>query len=216
MSTQVLTSTTFTGMDIAINRKPQFMNRVQENVSGKETRIALRTVPRWTWEVTFNFARSTSAQANSQEFANLTSLFNTLSGGFDSFQWGDPEDNSESLGPATLVSTAGGTYQLTRAMGASTFFENIFAPNVVSQVFVVNSSGQSSGSTVGITQNNWGSTIPGQVTLSTFSPTPGSSASVFATFTYYWPVRWDQDEMQFDRFGYGWWEVKKMSFTSII
>ncbi len=214
MSSQVLTSTTFIGIDIAINRKPKFMNRVQENVSGKETRVALRTIPRWTWEVTFNFARSTAAQANSQEFASLTSLYNSLSGGFDSFQWLDPEDNSASLGPATLVSSTSGSYQLTRAMGASTFFENVFAPNVVSQVFAVNSSGLSSSSTLSITQSNWGSSIPGQITLSTF--TAGSTASVFANYSYYWPVRWDQDEMQFNRFGLGWWEVKKMSFTSII
>lgn len=214
MSTQLLTSTTFAGLDIAINRKPTFMTKRMENVAGKEVRVALRTVPRWTWDVTFNFLRSTSqAQLQSQEFANLTSLYNSLSGGFDSFQWLDPEDFNETL--SLLAASTTGTYQLSRQMGTSTnFSENIFAPSTVTQVFAVNSSGVSSASTLAITQNNWGSSIPGQITLSTF--TPGSSVSVYATFTYYWPVRWDQDEMQFERFGLGWWEVKKMSFTSII
>lgn len=214
MGTQVLTSTSFIGTDIALNRKAIFKNRKQENVSGKETAIALRVIPRWQWEITFNFARSTY-QANSTEFASLTSFFNSLSGGFDSWLWQDPEDNTETLGQAILISTANpGTYQLSRTLGNfGTFAENIYAPNVVSQVFLVGSS-LSSGSTVGVTVGSWGSSIPGQITISTFSPS--TSVIPFVNFSYYWPVRWDQDEMQFERFGSGWWAVKKMTFTSLI
>ncbi len=204
MGTTILTSTSFV-TDIAINRTPKFSNIVQENVSGKETRIARRIIPRWTWDITFNAVRST-AQANSTEFASLTSFYNSLSGGFDSFQWLDPEDNTTTNSPLTYLSA--GVYQMARTLG--TFSENIFAPSTLTNVTVQGSSG----STVAATFTAWGSSAPGVLTLSTLTPT--STTTVWASFTYYWPVRWDKDEMAFDRFGSGWWEVKKMTFTSII
>jgi hypothetical protein len=209
----VLTSTTFIGIDIAINRKATFLTRTQENVSGKETRVSLRTIARYTWDMKFNFLRA--SVSTSLEFSNFAALFNTVGGSFDTFQWLDPEDNVTALSTLSFVSSAPSVFQLQRAVGNSTTYDPIYAPSTAALlVFAVNSSGQSSASTIGVTVNYWGSSAPGTILPSTFSP--GSSASLVTTFSYYWPVRWDSDDLQLDRFGFGWYEIKKMSFTSVI
>lgn len=208
MSTAALTSTSFIGMDIEISRTAKWESRVQENVAGKETRISYRTIPRWNWEVKFNFLRNNNpglAQNNTVEFANFTAFYNNRAGAFDSFQWQDPEDNSvlgQSLGVGTGVASG---YQLVRSLGG--FTENIFAPSTVTAVYVDSTS-------VGFTVTNWGSSIPGQITFSTLSPT--STQNLSADFQYYWPVHFDADTMVYERMVNRIWAIKKVSFTSII
>lgn len=206
MSTAVLTSTSFPGMDITYSRMPKWETRVQENVAGHETRVALRTIPRWTWELKFNFLRNStaynSATVGSSEYASLNGFFNARAGGFDSWQWLDPQDNIVST---TVTGSGSSIYQLQRTLGG--FTENVLAPSS-SWAATVDSSA------VTTTTFFWGSSVPGQIQFSTLNPT--STMTIAVSGSYYWPVRFDADTMQFERMMNNLWELKKVSFTSII
>lgn len=214
MSTALITSTSFVGMDIAFTRTPTWETRIQENVSGKETRVTYRTIPRYTWEINFNFLRNSSAYSpgglgvGSSEYSAFVDFYNNRSGAFDSWQWQDPEDNTGVT--ETLLFVSAGVYQLQRNVGSGTFMDPIYAPNDSFQVWIAGSSA----STVGITPNYWGSSSPGLITLTT--ATPSSGTAVFGSFTFYWPVRFDVDKFGLERMMNNLWMLKKVSFTSII
>lgn len=199
MSTAVLPS--LPGLTYDIIRTQVWDTITQSAVSGKETRLALQTYPRWRWELVFNMLRSAAAYT---EFQQLVGFINARQGMFDSFLYIDSDDN-------TVISQAIGTgdgttrtFQLVRAFG--TFVEPVLAPNVVSHVY-----------RAGVdhsdwTISNWGTTTPGLVT---FSVAPTLGQAITADFTYYWPCRFEQDATAFNLFMNQYYACKKLSFMSV-
>lgn len=123
------TSTQLPGTDIKIVRTPIWDTIVQQAVSGKETRIARRIYPRRTYELQFNFLRSsTLAPFNpvSNELATLEGFFNNRQGMYDSFLFTDPENYTtvnQSLGTGNGTNTQ---FQLVTTFGG--FVEPVYAP----------------------------------------------------------------------------------------
>jgi hypothetical protein len=67
------------------------------------------------------------------------------------------------------------------------------------------------------TFTTWTSTSalgPGVLTFSSGAPTAGQP--IAADFTYYWPVRFTDDNMSFDKVVNLIWENKKLGFKSIL
>ena len=196
------------GLGIEVQRAPQWGTIVQENVSGKETRIGLMAYPRYEWEVHFNFLRSSTALL---EMQTLFGFFNARQGMYDSFLFTDPDDYT--IAGQTLGVGNGATrnFSLVRAFGS--FVEPVLAPNTVSAVY--KSSVVAASSTYTVT--NWGTTLsqgPGVVQFTTAS-IPTSTMTISADFTYYFPVRFSDDNMPFDRFMNLLYETKKVTFKSI-
>lgn len=206
MSAQVFPSfTAVPGANIKITRDVQWDTIVQEAISGKETRVARRQNPRRSFALTYNFLRSSTTWT---ELQTIEGFFNGRQGMYDSFLWNDPEDRSSSAYTIGFGDSTTTSFQMYRNWGG--FIEPVTAPNAVSRLTV--------GSTI-ITSTQysfttWGSTLPGVVTLSTFAPPTGQALAL--DYTYYWPVRFTDDNMSFDRIVNLIWDGKKVAFTSIL
>src|SRR5579863_6263095 len=139
MSTAVLSLPP--GLGWGVKRSPLWKTRKQEAISGKRTTLADWSFPRWQWEVTVDFLRQAGSNQQTpsfagstySEFAALAGFFNQRSGGFDSFLFQDPDDNTvthQSIGVGDGSTTV---FPLIRAFGG--FIEPIYAPNVMSTVY---------------------------------------------------------------------------------
>jgi len=200
MSTLVLPSLIGLGFDVV--RTPQWDTVVQQALSGKETRLARQTYPRWKWDLTYNVLRS---NASCGELQQLAGFFNERQGKFDTFLYQDADDNSIT---SQAIATGDGTtkvFQLIRTFGG--FIEPMLAPNVVSYIYV-NSVVQTSG----VSTSSWGGTSPGMIT---FTTAPASGAAITADFSYYFPVRMATDSVSFNMFLSQYYKAKKFSFISV-
>lgn len=206
MSNAVFPSTSvLPGFWIEITRTAAWDTIVQQAVSGKETRVNRRQYPRRTWDIKFNFLRSSTTYL---ELQALEGFFDQRQGMFDSFLWTDPEDFSSSGAALGNGDSTNKNFQLLRSYGG--WLDQITAPNTVTRFQVDSTILTSTMYAVGA----WGSTAPGIVQVSTFAPPAGQA--ITADFTFYWPVRFTIDDMSFDRMVSMIWEAKKVSFISIL
>lgn len=193
---------TLSGLEWDVKRSPVFDTIVQQSVSGKETRLALQTYPRWKWEVSYSILRADSVNI---EFQTLTGFFNSRYGMFDSFLYTDANDHIVSAQSLGIGNGATSSYQLVRTFGG--FVEPILAPNIVSAVYL-NGVSKTSGYSVSV----WGSATPGVLTFTT----PVSTGLVITSdFSYYWPCRFDIDSAMFGLFMTNFYDLKKLSFISL-
>jgi uncharacterized protein (TIGR02217 family) len=177
---------------------------IEQNVTGKEVRIAYETYPRYQWDVIYSLLRSDSTN---HELQTLLGFYNSRNARFDSFLYTDSDDYSVTLQPIGIGDGSTRTFQLVSTFGG--FTQPVLAPNTVSAVYVdgVNQVGFWSVS-------NWGSTTPGVLTFSS-GHAPANGKAITATFTYYFPVRFVDDKLSFNNFMNQLWECKKLSFISI-
>src|SRR6266403_4136453 len=203
MSTQVLPS--LPGLTYDVVRTPMWGNTVEQFVSGKELRINNGwTYPRYQWDLLFTLLRS---NATNHELQTLMGFYNARNGSYDSFLYTDPDDSSV-IGQS--IATGDGatlTFQLVRTFGG--YVEPVFAPNTVTTVYVdgIDQVGHWSVS-------NWGSSTPGILTFAGgYAPTSGKA--ITADFTYYFPVRFKDDNVPFNNFMKQLWECQKISLMSI-
>lgn len=205
MSTQVFP--TLRGLTFGVERTHEWSNTVMESVSGKETRAAYWASARYTWTLNFEFLRVSTAFP---EFQNLWSFFSARQGRYDSFLYTDYIDFTVTGSALGSGDSTNRNFQLARQFGGSSAInEPILAPNTVSKVAVAGSSISSTAFTV----HSWGSSLPGIVSFSTFAPSSGQAVS--ADFTYYFPVRFDDDVTTFSQFMYNLWENKKIVLKSL-
>jgi len=154
MSTAILPSLIGLGFDVV--RTPVWDTTVQQAISGKETRIARQTYPRWQWELTYNVLRSGAAYGELQQLAGF---FNLRQGMFDTFLYADADDNAVTVQAIGTGDGSTKTFQLIRTFGG--FIEPVLAPNVVNHVYL-NGVAQSSGS---YSIAGWGAASPGVITF---------------------------------------------------
>jgi uncharacterized protein (TIGR02217 family) len=147
---------TLSGLGWPVTRSPVFDTQVQQAISGKETRIALQSYPRWKWDLVFNFLRSAIALS---EFQQLVGFFNSRMGQFDTFLYQDADDNSVTGQAIEDGDGATTTFQLIRAFGG--FIEPVLAPNTVSAVYLngtsIPAAGYSAATNGALTQTSSGS-----------------------------------------------------------
>jgi uncharacterized protein (TIGR02217 family) len=204
MSTQVFPS--LPGVTFPVDRTEIWSTIPQVATSGKETRLALWSYPRHRWEFGFDVLRQGTVNGSAYtEFSQLDGFFNSRYGAFDSFLYQDTDDYSVTAQPINVGDGVTTSFQLVRTFGG--FVEPILAPWTVSNVYL-NGVNQASGWTV----SSWGSTTPGVLT---FSVAPTAGVSITATFTYYFPVRFVDDEMTFSRFMNLLYSNKKVAIISL-
>lgn len=207
MSSQVFP--TFAGLGWDIERVPMWDTIVQESQSGKETRIANWSYPRWQWTLAFNALRQGAVHGVAYtELQQLAGFYNARQGRFDSFLYTADDDNSvtaQALGVGDGVTAA---FQLVRAWGG--FVEPVLAPNVVSKVYV---DGVDAGG-ANWSVSNWGSASPGIITFAG-GHIPTAGQVITADFTYYFPCRFVDDNIVFNKFVSNMYEGKKISFISL-
>jgi len=207
MSSQIFPSLTGLGWDI--ERVPMWDNIVQESQSGKETRLSNYTYPRWQWTLQFSALRQGTVHGVAYtEFQQLAGFYNARQGRFDSFLYTDTDDASVTAQALGVGDGTTASFQLVRAWGG--FVEPVLAPNVVSKVYV--NGVDAGGANWSVT--SWGNASPGVIT---FAPghIPTAGQVITADFTYYWPCRFLDDNMAFNKFISNMYEGKKVSFISL-
>lgn len=195
---------TLPGLTYDIVRTPIWGNTTEQFVSGKELRINNGwTYPRYQWDLTFSVLRS---DAVLHEFQTLIGFYNARNGSYDSFQYHDADDNSITGQQFGIGFPGQHDYQLVRNFG--TFIEPVFAPNVVSAVYI-NSVLQDPAT---YSVNDWGTSKPGIIT---FASVPSTGLALTADFTYYFPVRFVDDKLPFNNFMKQLYNCQKLSLISI-
>ena len=84
----------------------------------------------------------------------------------------------------------------------------ILAPNVVSSVSVAGTQQPTNSYTV----NNWGTTTPGTIV---FNSPPANGAPITSNFTYYFPVRFMEDTLNFNQSMSPVWGLASAKFISL-
>jgi uncharacterized protein (TIGR02217 family) len=205
MSTSVFP--TLAGLGWSVTRREVWKTRSQEAISGKETRIADWSYPRHQWSLGFDFLRQGALSGTAYgEFAQLAGFFDLRQGMFDSFLYGDADDNAVTGQAIAAGDGATTSFAFVRSFGG--FVEPILAPNTVSHVYL-NGVAQSPSS---YTVNGWGSTAPGTLV---FGTPPGSGVAIAADFSFYFPCRFAADQMDFEKFMASLYAAKKVSFVSL-
>jgi uncharacterized protein (TIGR02217 family) len=205
MSSQIFP--TLAGLGWSVKRTPLWKTRTQESVSGKRTRTAFWSYPRWRWELGFDVLRQGALSgAAYSEFAQLAGFFNARQGAFDSFLYQDADDNGVT---GQVIATADGTsvqYQLVRSFGG--FVEPVLAPRALGAVYLdgVPYLGGNSLTT-------WGSGTPGLLGFGSTPPAAGKVVS--ADFTYYWPCAFDDDALSFEKFMAALYAARSVTFSSL-
>ncbi len=190
---------TLVGLGWSVKRVPMWKTRVQEAISGKETRIADWSFPRWKWELAYDFLRGDAGHA---EFQSLAGFFNQRQGVFDSFLYQDADDNGAT---AQLLSSGDGatrSFQLVRSLGG--FIEPIIAPNAVNNIYLA-----------GVAQSPSAYTVDGTTGIVTFVTAPAAAVAVTADFTFYFRCRFVDDSMDFEKFMNQLWRAKKLALISL-
>ena len=189
------------GLGWNIVRTPTWATRTQVSVSGKETRQADWSYPRYTWELSFDFLRSAPSLA---ELQTLVGFVNQMQGGFNTFLYSDEDDNAvtgQSLGTGDgatvafpLIRTFGGYIEPVARVAA---VQSVTVGGAAATVTVNYDAGNESGSSV------------------TFATPPAAGAEIVATFTYYWRCRFSADTTDFTKFASGLSSLSSLKFESV-
>src|SRR5258708_2868490 len=93
MGTQVFAPPTGLGWPVA--RSSMWQTRKQDNVSGKQVRVAEWSYPKYQWVLQADVLRHGVINGTTYaEFANMLGFFNNLFGGEDSFLYTDVDDHA--------------------------------------------------------------------------------------------------------------------------
>jgi uncharacterized protein (TIGR02217 family) len=187
------------GLTWNVVKSPRWSTKVHQSASGKEMRAQFFSSPIYTWQLTYELLRQAIAFV---EFQTLIGFFNARQGRFDSFLFTDPADSSvtaQNFGTGTGSATQ---FQLKRTVGGND--ENVLDLNGAPQIFV----------------NGVLKTVTTDYTISatglvTFTAAPAAAAALTWTGSYYWRVRFDLDQAEFNNFLSQLWEAKKITLVSV-
>ena len=198
----------------SITKTPSWPGRSLRSVSGLEWRATDQTYPRYEWELTYpilrdgSYAKHTGGTGDGyDEFHDLAGFFNLFAGGFSTFLYDDPTDDS--VVGQTIATGDGSTsvWQLVRTVGGELpgggWSDPIYAVNTILAVYL------DGAPTDGYTVNY----LSGQIRL---CPAPADGVVVTVDFAYYWYARFMQDSMNFENFMVQLWQNKLVKFTSVI
>lgn len=183
------------GLNYPVIKTPQWSTKVQTTVSGKETRLNLWSYPIWKYTLGYDVLRSDSVNLELQQ---LIAFYNARSGSYDDWLFNDPDDNTvtnQSFGTGDGTTTA---FQLQRAYGG--YVEPVRGINAISSVKVN-----------GTTTAAYSVSATG---LLTFTTAPAAGAALTWSGTYYWRVRFMDDQIDVNKFADQFWELKALKFTS--
>lgn len=177
-------------------RTPIWSTVHQEAFSGIEVSTSRWSYPRWRWTLEIEVLRSALAY---QELQDLVGFVNARKGAGSVFYYEDPEDyiiEDQILGIGNGTTAA---YQLVRDYGEYRA-EPIKHINGDPTIYLD-----------GVATTAWSIDAAGLVT---FDAAPADKTVITADFSYYWQVRFLEDEAEFEALWYKFWNQKKLEFIS--
>jgi uncharacterized protein (TIGR02217 family) len=189
---------TLIGLTYPVIRRPVWRTIKQESLSGKRTRLPMRVIPQWQYELPYDMLRSDSVNL---EWQTLLGFYNSVLGAAYLFQFNDVDDNAvttQSFGTGDGTTTQ---FQLVRSLGG--FIEPVYAVNGAPSIFVN-----------GVLKTVTTDYTIGSTGVVTFVVAPGNTLPLTWTGSYYWLARFDDDQEDFSKFMNKFWELKKVTFTT--
>ncbi len=196
------------GLAWSVTKSPTFQTRIQRAVSGRELRALDYPYPLWQFTLVFDFLRDNPG-AGFDELRTLMGFFMLCQGAFGTFLFQDPSDDRVSGQQIGTGDTLRTVFQLQRTMGKTLpgggFLEPIVAPNVVNAVYFN-----------GIVQDPAGYSVDSMTGLVTFNIAPGSGLIITADYSYFFRCRFIDDSYAFENFMFRLWQLKKLTFISVV
>ena len=187
------------GMTYPGNHRKTAWNTIKhESLSGKRTRYPLYTYPIWKFDLPLNFLRSDSVNA---ELQSLAGFVNSVLGAATLWAYNDvntPDNAVTSQAFGTGDGATLGPFQLVRTFGG--FTEPVFLTNGTPNIYV-----------------NGVLTAPASISAYgavTFASAPALGAALTWTGAFYWPCRFDDDEMDYEQMMQLIWTTKSLKFSS--
>jgi uncharacterized protein (TIGR02217 family) len=187
---------TLPGLDIGVKRTIQFATSVQTSASsGKELRAQWWSSPRYEWELDFNFLRQNGfGQATYDEALSLHNFFDAVGGQYTSFWFTDPYNNSVTAQNFGIGNGSTQSFQIVDAYGVGV------ANNGAIQVY------QNGVLTSAYTISNG---------VVAFTPAPANTVALTWTGSYYYNVRFAQDNIDIKQFAHLVWQADTIKLISV-
>lgn len=195
-------------------KKPTYRTLVQMPVSMRgEIRASLQPYPIWEIEYTLNYARGGEQDPNSV-YQYMLGFMMSMGGQFSDFLYLDPNDNTVVNALVAIGDGSTTGFQLTRPIGAGTdIVQNLmqvesYTPPVPYRPFAlyVNNTLQALGTDYTM----------GYAGFLTFMTAPSSGSVITWTGSYYYRLRFDDDEMEFLQDMEKLWNVASIKLKSVI
>lgn len=183
---------TIKGLGYPQKRTPSFVSDRHEAMSNKRTIVPQTTIPRWTWELPFNFLRAAAfdGRVTYAEFETLVAFFNARQVDGMVFRYTDPDDKATAnigFGVGDGVTTK---FQLYRSIAG--FSEPVYDPTITEvQVAGVPTAAY----------------VLGSLGVVTFNVAPAAAAALTWTGTFNWLCRFNDDKFDFQRVMRGLYEA---------
>lgn len=189
---------TFAGLKWGSTRTPMHRTGVRETPSGREFRTRYYSFPRWRYRLGYEVLRETEGFA---ELQTLVGFFNARGGAAQRFLYLDPDDctaTDQRLGTGNGAMTK---FQLVRTWGG--VVEPVFAAADDAQVSL---GGQlAEPGTYAIDHNG----------VLTFNAPVAAGLPVAWTGSFYWRVRFRQDETEVSQFLRQLWEARSVELITV-
>lgn len=185
----------------------------QTNVSGTEVSKSLWSYPMYQWQVIYNVLRTGTLEGTAYtEMQQLLGFYNGRNGGTDSFLYTDGDDNKVTNQTIGLGDGTTTVFKLQRAFGSAAS-EPIYAPTLSLTFNVYLNDVLQSAANYTVTP--WGTTNSNGPGCVIFNTAPGAGVRITASFSFYWPCRFVEDQCVFEKMMQGYYRVQKIAFQSI-
>ncbi|WP_186291165.1 DUF2460 domain-containing protein [Nitrospirillum viridazoti] len=179
-----------------MQKTPTWSTRILTAASGRETRMAMWSAPKWEFRLKYEVLRDTPTE---NELQILLGFFNQQQGSFGSFLLIDPDDNQATGQTIAVGDGTTASFTLVRTFGG--YVEPVGAV-VGGLTIYVNGARQTSGYSVA------GNAL-------TFSRPPASGAVISADFQYAFLVRFKDDAITAERFLRQMWSVGEVNLITV-
>ena len=198
MSNAVLPS--YVGFKLEAQKSPIWSTKISTAVSAFERRVSQRVYPIYKIALSVEVLRDA---AGIDEAKTLLGFFNLRAGAFDSFLYTDPDDNAVTDQQFGVRDGATTQFQLVRTYGG--FAEPAQNVNVLTNI---KSNGVALANPADYTSDTKG--------LVTLADAGTIGHALTWTGSYYWRVRFDEDELAFGKMFKDLWELKKLPLRGSI
>jgi len=209
---------TFNGITWPIPKRANWKTLISQAESGREVRVALRSLPLFEWDLPYGVLRPADQ-------AQFWGFFNQCYGGWDTFLF---DDKSDDFAPGQQLGVGDGSttqFQFVRTY-AGEFVEPRLdiqqspAPVIYFNGLPITTSGSIYG------EVKYGLAVYGDSAhlysinylnsgLLTFSTPPASGVVITADFYFYWRVRFKEDQLAIDLLYQGLANLKKVTLAQI-
>ena len=202
------------GQGYSFVKRPIWNTSIGAAASGRETRAALQVYPIYEFDLTYDFLSDGLegiVSTNASDFKAFLGFYNAMAGGCYAFLFLDPDDNSvtgQALGTGdgstkafTFARTLGG------AAGSTTEPVGYVSTSAALNVYVNGVLQASSAYTITRT-SYYGQTV-------TFTTAPASAAVITADFSFYYAVRFKDDQYDFEKPMSQLWMLKKVTLRTV-